>query len=188
MRIAFYAPMKPPDHPVPSGDREIARVLQQALALAGHDIALASRLRSFDARGNALRQARLAHIGERMAKRLAARFARDERPDLWFTYHLHHKAPDHLGPAVSRRLGIPYIVAEASTAPRQRNGAWALGHRHALAAIRDADVIVFVNPADVGEVHKAPRRRCSRRSSTSRASPAPCRARSPRAHRAHRYG
>src|SRR5258705_179814 len=30
MRIAFYAPLKPPSHPVPSGDRRIARLLLQA--------------------------------------------------------------------------------------------------------------------------------------------------------------
>ena len=26
MRIAFYAPLKPPDHPMPSGDRRIAQL------------------------------------------------------------------------------------------------------------------------------------------------------------------
>ena len=30
MRLAFYAPMKPPGHPVPSGDRRMARLLIQA--------------------------------------------------------------------------------------------------------------------------------------------------------------
>ena len=32
--LAFYAPMKPPDHPVPSGDREIARLLLRLLPTA----------------------------------------------------------------------------------------------------------------------------------------------------------
>jgi hypothetical protein len=31
MRIAFYAPLKSPDHPVPSGDRLLARLLVDAL-------------------------------------------------------------------------------------------------------------------------------------------------------------
>ena len=35
LRIAFYAPMKAPDHPTPSGDRHIARLTLQALARAG---------------------------------------------------------------------------------------------------------------------------------------------------------
>ena len=46
MHVAFYAPMKPPDHPVPSGDRRMARLLMQALAHAGHRVVLASRFRS----------------------------------------------------------------------------------------------------------------------------------------------
>jgi len=36
VRIAFYAPLKPPDHPVPSGDRRIAELFLRALRQAGH--------------------------------------------------------------------------------------------------------------------------------------------------------
>ena len=155
MRIAFYAPLKAPDHPVPSGDRAIARGLLDALRRAGHAVDVASRLRSYDGAGDAQRQARLARIGERVARRLLARYARGTAPQLWFTYHLHHKAPDHVGPAVSRALGIPYVVAEASVAPKQRGGRWAAGYAAAHAAIRQADTIVFLNPSDVPEVQRA---------------------------------
>lgn len=155
MRVAFYAPLKSPDHPVPSGDRQIARSLLQALAARGHEPTLASRFRSFDARGDRDRQARLATIGERIARRLCTRWPHASRPDVWFSYHVHHKAPDLLGPTASRALGIPYVIAEASTAPRQRSGPWATGHAHALAAIRAADMALFLNPADVPEVQKA---------------------------------
>ena len=155
MKVAFYAPLKSPDHPVPSGDRQIARGLLDALRITGHDTRLASRFRSFDGRGDALRQARLRLIGRRIAERLVARYRGGERPELWFTYHLHHKAPDLLGPAVSRALDIPYVVAEASLAPRQRDGPWATGHAEAFAAIRDADIIVSMNPADVPQVRMA---------------------------------
>jgi glycosyltransferase involved in cell wall biosynthesis len=155
VKIAFYAPLKAPDHPVASGDREIARGLMQALSLAGHDVTLASRLRSFDARGDPMRQARIAQIGQRVGRRLVAKYAGANRPDVWFTYHLHHKAPDFLGPIVSRALGIPYVVAEASIAPRRRDGAWSGGYAYAFTAIRDADTVIFVNPADIGEVRKA---------------------------------
>jgi len=138
MRIAFYAPLKAPDHPVPSGDRQIARALLQALCAGGHDAVVASRLRSFDGRGDRRRQARLRQIGAEVATRLIARWRGDDQPQVWFTYHLHHKAPDHLGPVVSRALGIPYVVAEGSTAPRQRDGPWAEGHEDALAALRQS--------------------------------------------------
>ena len=41
-KIAFSAPLKSPNHPIPSGDREIARNLLKALDLAGFDAFLAS--------------------------------------------------------------------------------------------------------------------------------------------------
>ena len=155
MKIAFYAPLKAPDHPVPSGDRAIARGLLDALALAGHDVALAAHLRTFDAHGDSRRQARLARVGEHVARRLVARFRRTQSPDAWFTYHLHHKAPDPIGPSVSRALRIPYVVAEASIAPRQRDGPWATGYAASYAAIRSADNVVFVNPSDIAQVRNA---------------------------------
>ncbi len=156
MRVAFYAPLKPPDHAVPSGDRQLARALLAALRIAGHRPEIASRFRSYDGRGDAARQLRLREVGERLAERLIARIRRGAaRPDLWFTYHLYHKAPDHLGPAVSRALGIPYVVAEPSVAPKQRDGRWAAGYAAALAAIRAADVAICVNPADLPQVRTA---------------------------------
>jgi glycosyltransferase involved in cell wall biosynthesis len=70
------------------------------------------------------------------------------RPDLWFTYHVYHKAPDWLGPTVSRTLGIPYVVAEASHAPKQKFGPWATGYEAAAEAISDADLVFGLNSAD----------------------------------------
>ena len=59
MRIAFYAPLKPADHPTPSGDRRIGRLFLDALRRAGHQPFVASRLRSYDGAGDTRRQARL---------------------------------------------------------------------------------------------------------------------------------
>ena len=69
MLIAFYAPMKPPDHPAPSGDRRIARLLIQALERAGHRVELASRFCSRDPQGDPERQSRLSRIGQGLARR-----------------------------------------------------------------------------------------------------------------------
>jgi glycosyltransferase involved in cell wall biosynthesis len=150
VRIAFYAPLKAPDHPVPSGDRLLARMFDAALARAGHEVTLAARLRTFEGRGDTDRQARLAAVGARLAQRLVHRWRRAPHaaPDLWFTYHLYHKAPDLLGPLAARELGIPYVIAEASFAPKQHDGPWRDGHASVAAAIRAADAIVCVNPAD----------------------------------------
>jgi len=147
MRIAFYAPLKSPAHPVPSGDRRVARLFVDGLRHAGHDVVLASRFRSYDGAGDAERQARLRHLGGRLASRYLER-CRACRPDLWFTYHLYHKAPDWLGPVVARRLDIPYVLAEASFAPKQRNGPWAAGHEAVAAAVRTADRLICINSDD----------------------------------------
>jgi glycosyltransferase involved in cell wall biosynthesis len=150
MRIAFYAPLKPPDHPMPSGDRRVAQLFCEALQGAGHEPFLASRLRSYDAAGNPLRQARLGAIARGAAERLLRRWRREPRaaPELWFTYHLYYKAPDWLGPAVSTALGIPYVVAEASAAPKRAGGSWQVGHRAVEEALRRADAVLGLNPVD----------------------------------------
>lgn len=148
--VAFYAPIKPPDHPTPSGDREVARLLLSALRCAGFAPHLASRLSTLDLVGNGERALRLdARAGEEVA-RLVARYGAvpAERPRAWFTYHLHYKAPDLLGPKVAARLAIPYFVAEGSRAPKRAGGAWAEGHRQAEAALDRADTIFVMNPAD----------------------------------------
>jgi glycosyltransferase involved in cell wall biosynthesis len=150
MRIAFYAPLKPPDHPIPSGDRRVAQLIFAALRLAGHEPVLASRLRSFEGQGDPSRQARLAALGHQLAERFLrrCRAAPQTAPELWFTYHIYHKAPDWLGPLVAGALGIPYVVAEASFAPKQAGGRWALGHRAAARAIRRADAVIGLNRVD----------------------------------------
>jgi glycosyltransferase involved in cell wall biosynthesis len=148
MRIAFYAPMKPPDHPVPSGDRRMARLLMAALELAGHEVRLACRLRTRDGAGDPARQARIARAGGRAAALLAGRW-RDDPPDLWFTYHLYHKAPDPVGPAVASAFGIPYVVAEAALAAKQARGPWAAGHALAARALRAASAAAAVTRADL---------------------------------------
>lgn len=152
MRIAFYAPLKPPGHPVPSGDERIARLFVAALEAAGHEVVLAARLRSRDGAGDDARQARLAALGARLAARLVRRWSAgpaNRRPDLWFTYHVYHKAPDWIGPAVADALGIPYVIAEASFAPKQAGGPWARGHEAARQAIARADRIVTLNRDDL---------------------------------------
>jgi glycosyltransferase involved in cell wall biosynthesis len=150
MRIAFYAPLKPPHHPVASGDRTMARLLMAALEQAGHEVGVAATLRSRDDSGDARRQQRLRRLGLRLAERMVRRCEADprRRPALWFTYHLYYKAPDWLGPVVADALGIPYVVAEASLAEKRRDGPWRLGHDAAAAAIRRADAVIGLNSAD----------------------------------------
>jgi glycosyltransferase involved in cell wall biosynthesis len=151
MRIAFYAPLKPPTHPVPSGDRRMARLLMAALARANHQVTLASRFRSWEGQGDAARQESLARIGQHAADRLVAQYRAapvERRPEAWFTYHLYYKAPDFLGPRVCAALDMPYLVAEASHAPKRAGGSWAKFHAAAQEGIANADAIFSLNPVD----------------------------------------
>ncbi|MEQ8334943.1 glycosyltransferase family 4 protein [Nisaea sp.] len=150
MRIAFYAPLKAPDAPTPSGDRRMARLLMTALHAGGHDLFLASRLRSRDGKGDPARQSRFARLGARSADRFVkcCQSGRIATPDLWFTYHLYYRAPDLIGPEVARRLGIPYVVAEASNAPKRAAGMWARSHHRVLDALGRAALVIGFNSRD----------------------------------------
>lgn len=143
-RTAFYAPMKPPDHPTPSGDRLIARLTLRALELAGHVPYLASRLRTLDIEGDAGEQARLAGAAEAEVGRILDGPA----PARWVTYHCHYKAPDLIGPAVAARLGIPYAITEPSISPRRREGPWAGFAARSEAAIAVADRLFWTTERD----------------------------------------
>lgn len=155
MRIAFYAPLNAPIDGPPSGDRKVGMLLVRALERAGHDVELASTFRSFDGSAEPARQERLRAEAAAVARGLTERWRRgaaEERPQLWFTYHLYYKAPDWLGPPVSRALEIPYVVAEASHAEKRAAGPWASGHRACEAAIRQASLVLCPSRDDIAGV------------------------------------
>lgn len=157
-RIAFYAPLKSPAHPLPSGDRTMARLLLRALGGAGFEPSLASELRSLDLAGDPDRQRAIREKAEAEADALVARWRAaptPERPRLWFTYHVYYKAPDWIGPRVADGLGIPYAVAEASRAAKRAEGPWAVGHAGAEAALDRADVIFVTTQADGEALERA---------------------------------
>ena len=149
--IAFYAPMKAPGHPTPSGDRQVARLLWRALEIAGFAPVLASEFRSWRAAPDAAALDAARADGMAEAKRLIEHYDRApaaERPKLWFTYHLYYKAPDFLGPRVAALHGMPYVVAEASRAAKRLEGDWAEYAKDAEAAIDLADVILCKTERD----------------------------------------
>jgi glycosyltransferase involved in cell wall biosynthesis len=152
MRIAFYAPLRPPAHGASPGDHDGAGLLQEALARAGHAVQLASTFSSYDGEGDMDRQVALRDRAAALARQLAVQWrtrSRAAQPDLWFTYHVYYKAPDWLGPALSAEYGLPYVIAEASHAPKRAGGRWAIGHDAAADAIRAADLVLCNTRHDV---------------------------------------
>jgi glycosyltransferase involved in cell wall biosynthesis len=143
--IAFYAPLKPPDDPVPSGDRTMARALLTALEGSGlGDVRMVSSLRSRDGAGDAANQDRIFQAAEREIERLSS----GPPPDLWLTYHSYYKAPDLLGPRLSRQWGIPYVLIEATRASKRLQGPYARFAKAAEAACDAADVIFYLTEHD----------------------------------------
>ncbi len=152
MQIAFYSPLKSPCHSAPSGDRRMARQLISALRCSGHTVTITSDLRSFEGHGNPEHQAIIRHEADSEAKRIIRVIQetdRQLRPEVWFTYHLYYKAPDWIGPRVCQALGMGYVIAEASHAPKRQHGPWASGHEAVVNAIQTADSILSLTKRDM---------------------------------------
>jgi glycosyltransferase involved in cell wall biosynthesis len=148
-RIAFYAPLKSPRHGTPSGDRTIARLLLAACRRQGAKVEIASHLRARISDPAA--QQRLARRAIATAERLISGYRqrpKADQPTVWLTYHCYYKAVDWIGPKVAAALGIPYLLVEASHAPKRAVGDWAFNHAGAEAAIRAARLIFCLNPSD----------------------------------------
>ncbi|RII37908.1 glycosyltransferase [Pseudooceanicola sediminis] len=149
MRIAFYAPLKSPDHPVPSGDRLMARLLMAALRQGEDRVELASQLRSYlgdaqDWQGLAKLQA----AADVERDRLRALWQRDGPPDLWLCYHPYYKAPDLIGPALCKEFSRPYVTVEASYSARRNHGIWAGMQAQVHAAVSAASVNICLTARD----------------------------------------
>ncbi len=145
MRIAFYSPMKPADHPTPSGDRQIARLFIKALQSQGHEVIFPSKFSSYCSKPELI-TGKIAEA-EYIAKE-ALELCQQQSPDLWFTYHCYHKAPDLIGDLISKQLDIPYVLAEASSTEKHANGPWKNGYTLARRNIQAAQQIIELNPDD----------------------------------------
>ena len=84
MHIGFYAPLKAPDHPAPSGDRALAQLMWRVFEHTGHRVSLMSRFRSLDIQGDPKRQRQLAKDAGLEAERLSEQLltaTAGEQPD-----------------------------------------------------------------------------------------------------------
>ncbi|MEM1198523.1 MAG: glycosyltransferase family 4 protein [Pseudomonadota bacterium] len=149
MTIAFYAPLKSPDHPVPSGDRQMARLLMAALSQAGYDPQPASTLRSYLPEGDCGLEALQSAAGAEVERLLHAyRSGAAPAPELWFTYHPYYKSPDLIGPQIADALKVPYVTAEATHANKRANGPWAQAHALNQRALERADLNFYFTHRD----------------------------------------
>lgn len=115
LRIAFYAPFKPLDHPHPSGDLVTASGIFDFLVQCGHQVYPASHLRCRWIYWKPWLWLKM--IWE---KRQVAQQFSDTSVDLWLTYHSYYKAPDLLGPTVAGKLNIPYVIFQGIYSTKRR--------------------------------------------------------------------
>lgn len=154
MRVLLHTPLKSPDSPTPSGDREMARGLRRLLRRLGHRVVMPALSRIAPGVPAAQDHLALERRARAQAQRLIAHWRalpvrHPERFDLWLTYHCYYRKPDWLGPIVARVLGVSYVLVEASHAPRRAQGPTRLGHRAVERALGAADLVLTVNPRDV---------------------------------------
>ncbi|OAV49233.1 glycosyl transferase [Rhizobium sp. WYCCWR10014] len=161
MRVAFYAPMKSPNHPVPSGDRLMAQLLIQALELGGHQVDVASEFRTHASTPEAAAALEPAISAE--LERLRLTWKSGPRPELWFCYHPYYKSPDPFGPAISAEFAISYVTAEASYAEKRDRTGWAASQKLVGEAIMRAAVnISFTERDQAGITAAFPQARLAR--------------------------
>lgn len=150
MRVWFYSPMAAPDATAASGTHRMGHLLVKALGLASETVTDVCGVRCYDGRGDvAVQMAQRAHAEN--AARSTLHLIEDgemEKPDLWFSYHVYYKSPDWMGPIVSRDLGIPYVIAEGSHAPKRAGGPWAVGHEQTTVALSSASQLFSMTSFD----------------------------------------
>lgn len=149
--LAFYTPVKHPFEAEPSGDRELGRLLMEALRGLGFAPHLASRLLTYRRAFDAADAARVERIAALTAARLIARYRRARpaaRPQAWMTYQSYYRAPDLIGPTVATALGIPYVLVDTYVSTKSRRTPFRPWVSAARVAVRRADLIFLMSPRD----------------------------------------
>lgn len=146
LRCLYLTPMKPPDDPTLSGDRLIGGLFLRLLRRLGFEVELVSRLRTRCRTPEDLADI-IALADAEVACLVGAERAAPEPAALVFTYHNNYRAPDLIGPRLAAALGLPYVLAESSRAPKRASGPWAAGHALAEAA-SDAARLILAPTAD----------------------------------------
>jgi glycosyltransferase involved in cell wall biosynthesis len=150
--VAFYTPLKHPDEPEPSGDREIARSLLHALRACGYAPELASRLLTWRRRFDPDDAVRLERRAALVAVGLVRRYRRRPaaaRPRLWMSYQNYHRSPDLLGPVVASALDVPYVLVDAAVSTSSRRTPFRPWVSAARLAVRRANLVFAMSPRDV---------------------------------------
>jgi glycosyltransferase involved in cell wall biosynthesis len=149
VKIAFHTPLNRYGDGAPSGDRLMARQLVTLLGELGHAVEIIPAERSFMREPDPALLAALKDAARGVIAALTERWQTPQaRPDLFFTYHCHYRAPDLIGPALAEHFDLPYLLAEASDAQKRFAGPWSEAAALARAAILRADLHLCMTARD----------------------------------------
>jgi glycosyltransferase involved in cell wall biosynthesis len=118
MKICYYTPFKPLSHAHPSGDWVTATGIFSYLKNQGHQVIPASDLRCRWIYWKPWIWPQLRQETRRVVRQNFGRSV-----DLWLTYHSYYKAPDLLGAAAAKQMGIPYVIFQGIYSTKRRR-AW----------------------------------------------------------------
>ena len=84
MKIAFYSPLKPFDHKIISGDRNIAKLMIKLFEHLGHEVIIPTKFRSYTKNSTSQNS-----IYKKSSQELDTILEKIQNkiPDIWFTYH-----------------------------------------------------------------------------------------------------
>lgn len=128
----------------------MAMLLRRALALGGASVSCPPLPLTREGSGDPEQQLRLKACAEDAGWDLLSQIAsgRVARPEVWFSYHAYYKSPDWIGPLVCETLGVPYVIAEGSHAPKRAQGPWRLGHEGSTRALGAARLLLAMTAFD----------------------------------------
>ena len=115
MNICFYTPFKPLFHVHPSGDLVTATGIFNYLDQRGHQVIPVSDFRCRWIYWKPWHWPKLLQE----TRRVVRQYSRNGM-DLWLTYHSYYKAPDLLGPSVSKKMAIPYVIFQGIYSTKRR--------------------------------------------------------------------
>jgi glycosyltransferase involved in cell wall biosynthesis len=115
MKICYYTPFKPLSHAHPSGDLVTAIGIFSYLKKQGHEVIAASELRCRWIYWKPWRWLKLLQETRRIVRKNSGNGFH-----LWLTYHSYYKAPDLLGAAAAKKLGVPYVIFQGIYSTKRR--------------------------------------------------------------------
>ena len=115
MKICYYTPFKPLSHANPSGDLVAATDILSFLNHQGHQVVPMSDFRCRWIYWKPWRWPQLHQETRRVVKKNV-----NTGMHLWLTYHSYYKAPDLMGAAAARQIGIPYVIFQGIYSTKRR--------------------------------------------------------------------